>query len=112
MIDQMTRDKITADAQSFQTLIHGAEVFDPVMFNALTARVTSPTKSAGSAVLVAAVTWVSGKYGFGWDGETVSIAAGLVGIASGYAVHLIEILLYRTKVVAPALAAPTPPPAR
>ena len=76
-------------------IITTAQESDPVLVKALLGNATSVTKTQLGSVIVGVVTYVSAKYGFGWDEDTVTIISAGIAVAGGFVVHQIQLWLYR-----------------
>lgn len=82
MSDQSSvRDQVVAGAKSTPELIAAAQVADPQLFAALQGM---PAWHLYGPVSTAAVAWLAGRFGLGWDGNTCgAVALVLMGAGTG-----------------------------
>lgn len=72
------RSMILADAQGVPSAISMAETADPQLADFLKGKALLASKSVYGPVIVGGITYLSGRYGLGWDENTVAAVAGLI----------------------------------
>ena len=76
-------------------IITTAQETDPVLTKALLGNATSVTKTQLGTVIVGVVTYISTKYGFGWDDDTVTFISAAIAVVGGFISHWIQLWWYR-----------------
>jgi len=95
MADTAVSDRIVASAQSLHSLVATAKVESPLLANAILGDATKITTTQIGAAVAGIITWISVHYGFGWDGDTVSLVTAVAIMLGGTVVHLVQVVLYR-----------------
>ena len=68
---------------------------DPVLVKALLGNATSVTKTQLGTVIIGVVTYISARYGLGWDSDTVTIVSAAIAVVGGFISHQIQLWGYR-----------------
>ena len=106
--DAFTVDTIVRQAHSFRDLLNSAETADPVLAKALLGNATNYSTTRGGSIVVGAVSFISGHYGFGWDNDTVLLVSGGVALVADFVLHWWQLLSYRKTL--PPVVDPMPQP--
>lgn len=78
------RDRIVADAKNVPDLIAKAQKVDPQLAQQLTGKSLFSSRSPPGIAIAAVFTWLSTKYGFGWDSSTVDMLTLVAGVVAAY----------------------------
>lgn len=82
-------DQAIAVARDVPDLIQRAAAVDPTLAAKWTGEALIASRSPWGTLAGGIVTWIAGRYGFGWDAGTCSLIAGVGVLAAAYAMRMI-----------------------